>query len=189
MRYVLDASVALKWVVDEPDAAEARRIRNHFRNAVHELIAPDSFELEIAHSLTRAQRRGLIPDAWILWVDVMTTAPVLFPAHPLFPRAIQIATRARIGVYDCLYVALAEREACELVTADAGCSTAFSRPTPSSSLWPRCRDPGGASLGINARRPGRAPLAPARFVELVVAPHDIRNSRSSTRSDSSARSR
>ena len=25
---------------------------------------------------------------------------------------------ARIGVYDCLYVALAERKACELVTAD-----------------------------------------------------------------------
>jgi predicted nucleic acid-binding protein len=24
----------------------------------------------------------------------------------------------RIGVYDCLYVALAEREGCELVTAD-----------------------------------------------------------------------
>lgn len=25
----------------------------------------------------------------------------------------------RIGVYDCVYVALAEREGCELVTADA----------------------------------------------------------------------
>ena len=25
----------------------------------------------------------------------------------------------RVGVYDCLYVALAEREGCELVTADA----------------------------------------------------------------------
>lgn len=119
MRYVLDASVALKWVVDEPDAAEARKIRADFRNAIHELIAPDSFELEIAHALTKIQRRGLSPDSWILWVDVMTTAPALFPAHPLIPRAIQIANRARIGVYDCLYVALAEREGCELVTADA----------------------------------------------------------------------
>ena len=29
-----------------------------------------------------------------------------------------MATQARIGVYDCLYVSLAEREGCELVTAD-----------------------------------------------------------------------
>ena len=49
----------------------------------------------------------------------MTTVPHLFPAHRLTPRAIQIATQARIGVYDCLYVALAEREGCALVTADA----------------------------------------------------------------------
>jgi predicted nucleic acid-binding protein len=119
MRYVLDASVAIKWVVDEPDSAEARRLRDDFRSAVHELIAPDFFELEIAHALTKAQRRGMIPDAWIPWVDIMTTIPTLFPANPLIPRAIQLATRARIGVYDCLYVALAEREGCELVTADA----------------------------------------------------------------------
>ncbi len=31
---------------------------------------------------------------------------------------LQISSAARIGVYDCLYVALAEREKCELVTAD-----------------------------------------------------------------------
>ncbi|HZW32295.1 MAG TPA: type II toxin-antitoxin system VapC family toxin [Isosphaeraceae bacterium] len=119
MKYVLDASIALKWVLSEPDAAKARQLRDDFRNAVHELIAPDSFTVEIAHALTKAQRRGMIPDAWALWADVMTTVPHLFPAHPMTPRAIQIATQARIGVYDCLYVALAEREGCELVTADA----------------------------------------------------------------------
>jgi putative transposase len=35
------------------------------------------------------------------------------------PRAIAISSAVRIGVYDCLYVALAEREGCEFVTADA----------------------------------------------------------------------
>jgi predicted nucleic acid-binding protein len=35
------------------------------------------------------------------------------------PRAIQIATKAQIGVYGCVYVALAEREGCEMVTADS----------------------------------------------------------------------
>ena len=118
MRYVLDASAALKWVLNEPDAVKARQLRVDFRNAVHDLIAPDSYTLEIAHALTKAQRRRLVPDAWRLWLDVMTTVPHLFPSLPLTPRAIQIATNARIGVYDCLYVALAEREGCEMVTAD-----------------------------------------------------------------------
>ena len=60
-----------------------------------------------------------MPDAWRLWLDVMTTVPRLFPSQPLTPRAIQISTKAQIGVYDCLYVALAEREGCEMVTADS----------------------------------------------------------------------
>ena len=30
-----------------------------------------------------------------------------------------MASRFRVALYDCLYVALAEREHCELVTADA----------------------------------------------------------------------
>jgi predicted nucleic acid-binding protein len=117
MRYVLDASVALKWVLVEPDSAKARRLRDDVRNAVHELIAPDSFPLEVAHALTKAERRGLILDAGNLWQDVMTTAPLLAPALPLTARAIQLARAARIGVYDCLYVALAQREGCPLLTA------------------------------------------------------------------------
>jgi predicted nucleic acid-binding protein len=119
MRYVLDASVALKWVLIEPDAARARQLRDEFRNGIHELIAPDSFSLEIAHALTKAERRGMIRDAGGLWIDVMTTAPQFFPSHPLMPRAIQIASRARIGVCDCLYVALAEREGCDWLIADS----------------------------------------------------------------------
>jgi predicted nucleic acid-binding protein len=38
---------------------------------------------------------------------------------PVLKRAPDIASRARIGVYDCLYVALADREGCELLTPDA----------------------------------------------------------------------
>jgi len=34
------------------------------------------------------------------------------------PRAIELSSQARIGIYDCLYVAVAEHEGCDLVTAD-----------------------------------------------------------------------
>ena len=41
MRYVLDSSVALKWVLPEADSDRADRLRDDFRNALHDLIAPD----------------------------------------------------------------------------------------------------------------------------------------------------
>ena len=53
-----------------------------------------------------------------LWVELMLDSPRLFPSLPLMLRALAIANQARIGVYDCLYVALAEREKCALLTAD-----------------------------------------------------------------------
>jgi predicted nucleic acid-binding protein len=120
MKYVLDSNVALKWVLAEPDSSKANQLRSDFENAIHDLITPDVFQVEIAHALTRAERQGRIAvgQAGILWADVMSTPPLLEASGPLPPRAIQISSAARIGVYDCLYVALADREGCELVTAD-----------------------------------------------------------------------
>ena len=118
MRYALDASVALKWELPEPDSDKANQLRDDFRNRVHDLIAPDTFILEIAHGLTKAERQGRISDAEKLWLDAMTTCPDLHSFQSLMLRAVQMARLARIGVYDCLYVALAEREGCDLVTAD-----------------------------------------------------------------------
>ena len=50
--------------------------------------------------------------------DILNTAPLLHPSLPLLLRACEISSQMRVGIYDCLYVALAEREGCELVTAD-----------------------------------------------------------------------
>jgi predicted nucleic acid-binding protein len=120
MRFVLDSSVALKWVLPEPDSAKALRLRADFLASVHELVAPDILPVECAHALTRAERRGIITvgDADPHLLNILTSG---IPWHPhilLLRRALAISSAARIGVYDCLYVALAEREGCQLVTAD-----------------------------------------------------------------------
>jgi predicted nucleic acid-binding protein len=56
MKYVLDASVAVKWVLPEPDSAKALSIRDDYRIGTHELIAPDTLPVEVCHALTRAER-------------------------------------------------------------------------------------------------------------------------------------
>jgi predicted nucleic acid-binding protein len=120
MKYVLDSSVAFKWVVVEALTDRARRLRDEYHQGLHELIAPDVFPVEVAHSLTRAERQGRIspPEASVLLADVLLTCPQLYPYMPLLSHAVTISSQARIGVYDCLYVALAQREGCQFVTAD-----------------------------------------------------------------------
>jgi predicted nucleic acid-binding protein len=120
MKYVLNASVALKWVLTEPDTPKALSVRDDFRKQIHELLAPDVFPVEVAHALTRAERKGLIrpPQAARLLADVLSTPMPLHPYRPLLPRAVAISSALRCGVYDCLYIALAEREGCEFINAD-----------------------------------------------------------------------
>ena len=120
MKFVLDSSVAFKWVVPEVHSDKAVRLRDDARRGVHTPLALDIFFRELAHSLTRAERQKRIPvgSAATLLLDLLTTPPSVVPADPLLLRACDISSQMRIGFYDCLYVALAEREGCEFITAD-----------------------------------------------------------------------
>jgi predicted nucleic acid-binding protein len=121
MKYVLDSCVGFKWAVVEMDTPKARQLRDAYNKSVHELLAPDIFPVEIAHALTRAERQGRITpvEGAQFLRDIFKTVPRLHSCLALLPRAYVISSAMRVGVYDCLYVALAEREQCELVTSDA----------------------------------------------------------------------
>ena len=140
MIYVLDSCVGFKWLVVEPETDKARKLRDEYTQSTHQLIAPDVYPVEIAHALTRAERQGRITpvEGAQLMIDMLNTLPQLFPSLPLLPRAYEISSTARIGIYDCLYVALAEQEGCELVTTDArlltNLQTQFPFIVPLSSL-------------------------------------------------------
>src|SRR4051812_47114303 len=103
MKLVLDSCVAAKWFLPEVDSDKAVRLRDDFRAAVHELIAPDVLPVEICHTLTRAERQGRITvgEAVRMLADLMRAMPDLHPSLPLLPRATAISSAARIGVYDC----------------------------------------------------------------------------------------
>ena len=127
MKFVLDANIAVKFFLPEPDSAKAIALRDDFRNQIHELIAPDTLPVEVAHALTRAERKNMIPqgDAMSKVADLLATAPVLHSHLRLLSRAVELSSQARIGVFDCLYIALAEREMCQVVTADQRMFTLF----------------------------------------------------------------
>ena len=120
MNYVIDASTAFKWVVAEADTPKAIRLRDEFRNGIHVLFAPDLFPTEIGNVLLMAERRNRIkPGQGSLFLaDVFQTLPLIRRGLFLLPRAYEIAYQYQATVYDCLYVALAEHEACEFIAAD-----------------------------------------------------------------------
>jgi predicted nucleic acid-binding protein len=120
MKYVLDTSVAIKTVIKEADSDKAIQLRDDYNNAIHDLIGPDIFPTELCNLLMMAERTAKIQtgEAAKFFADFVLDLPALYNALPLLPRALEIAQQFRQSVYDCLYVALAEREGCELVTAD-----------------------------------------------------------------------
>ena len=115
MTIVVDASVALKWVLDEPgkDAADAL--------LDEELIAPTLWLLEAANALWRRTLRGEITaEEAKSRLDELHNAPVTATAiADDLSAAADLANRLRHPVYDCLYLALALRENTHVVTADA----------------------------------------------------------------------
>lgn len=126
MKYVIDCSVGFKWFVVEPDRPKAIRLRDDFISGLCKLLAPDIFPTEIGNALLIAElgkRKPPVPrikpgEAALLLAQALKLLPTIFDAVPLLPRAQDIAKQHQRGIYDCLYVALAELEQCEFVTAD-----------------------------------------------------------------------
>lgn len=120
MRCVLDASVAEMWYLPVADSTKAMRLRFDFIKGLHELLAPDIFPVECAAMLVKAERQGVIPAGKtpLELAAIQAVGIPLHPAAPLLRRAAVISLTTRLTVFASLYVALAEREQCQLVTAD-----------------------------------------------------------------------
>ena len=118
---VIDSGVFLKWYVDEDDSAEARRLEDAHTAGDMDLLAPTFLRVEVANILWKKARNLEIPkaDVPVLFASMMRVPLRFVPDATLLPSALDIATRFDRTVYDSLYLALAEREACPFVTADA----------------------------------------------------------------------
>jgi predicted nucleic acid-binding protein len=112
---VVDASVAIKWVVDEPGSTAAAALLS-----AGPLQAPDLLLVDCAHVLWKKARRGeLSADEAGLAIHLLRQADVeLLPSRPLVDRALRLALTLDHTAYDCLYLALALELGRPFVTAD-----------------------------------------------------------------------
>ncbi len=116
MGLVVDASVAVKWLVAEEgsDAANCLLVDGF------DLFAPRLMVSEIANTLWRKARQGEIERGRVSeLMAAVPGMPVLWSAdETVGAAAVRIALALDRPVYDCVYLALAQSIGTKMVTAD-----------------------------------------------------------------------
>ncbi len=114
--FVVDASVAIKWFLEEDHSREALSLLA----SGNTLSAPELILSECGNILWKRTLRGELTDDRALEIlDTLQDSPLIVkPTAPLLTTAFAIASRYQRSVYDSLYLALAVAMEAPLVTAD-----------------------------------------------------------------------
>ena len=134
-RFVVDASVAIKWFLPEPHDDCAARLRSEGTD----LEAPDLLYAEIGNALWKRVRRGeLTRAAAERIIAAVSRLPIeVHPSRLLSGAAFQIACATGLTAYDSLYLATALLTDGRLVTADRRLFETAARKAPlrNKVLW------------------------------------------------------
>src|SRR3989338_3665351 len=116
--FVIDASIVIKWFIEEKDSDKALLLKNKHINGKIILIAPDILIYEVANVLAFSKMfsspglQKCIQDLYDIEIDLINPSPdILLPA-------IALALDKQISIYDASYLSLAKELDTKLITAD-----------------------------------------------------------------------
>ena len=114
-RFVVDASVAVKWVVEESGSAEALEVLE-----CCPLSSPDLLIAECTNILWKKVKRSeLDQDEAIMAVRLIQQSDVeILPTRALMENGLKLAVELDHAAYDCIYLSLAFENDWSFVTAD-----------------------------------------------------------------------
>jgi predicted nucleic acid-binding protein len=122
-RFVLDASVALRWFLSDPVPAYAGRIKRLMLDDTARAVVPTLWHLEVASGLAVAERRGVLAgtdvdhsltDIERLLGQAIESDPALVSVR----QSVMTARTFRLSAYDAVYLDLARHERLPLATLD-----------------------------------------------------------------------
>jgi len=120
-RIVVDASVVLKWfLAGEDNSQSALVLLDKYVSFDLEIVVPSLLEYEVLNGLQIARKRGRIGRAktnmaveGFLGLEIEKKDITSF-----YPRIMFFSETFNLSVYDASFLAVAEEEGIELVTAD-----------------------------------------------------------------------
>ena len=114
---VVDASVVMKWFVKEEDTDKALSLKEGHVHGDFSLIAPDFLFIEVLNGLRykKHPEQALIQANNGLWNIEIETQPL---SENVLTKAIEIALKHSLTIYDSLYAAVAQFHGVPLITAD-----------------------------------------------------------------------
>ncbi len=145
---VMDASVGVRFVHDEPASMEVSRLVHASRRAGRRLIVPPLFWLEVLNVLGRRYR---LPPAVLLEALAELDAAGIETVdldRPMLLLALDAVARHGLSAYDAAYLALAEAADAELLTADAALAAAAG--SRAHLVGPGRIGESGASYGVTS---------------------------------------
>ncbi len=120
--FVLDASVALAWFVDDPVPSYAVQIKQFIEGGM-KAVVPALWTLEMANGFCMAERRGKLTaeqiDHGLRQLEIITVSGIRIGAEVASIREQLATARAfQLTAYDAVYLELARREGLPLATLD-----------------------------------------------------------------------
>lgn len=125
---VVDASVAVKWLIAEEGSDAARELLS----GGELLVVPSPAQVEVPGAMLRKLRAGILDESETrgcleLWNDLLKESIRVVAFEAVLERAAKIAIACSQPLIDCIYVATAENCGAKLITADAALQTRCKR--------------------------------------------------------------
>lgn len=131
MTLVLDASAVVKWFAREDGSETALMLLS----GGEAFLAPDILPLEVAATLLRKERAGLVLEGTAMraLAELETLGIELLPMAPRLRRATELSMQHRHALFDCLYLCVALERHAGIATFDRPIATLATRL--SIPLW------------------------------------------------------
>jgi predicted nucleic acid-binding protein len=119
--FVVDCSLAAKWILPEPGHAVAVELYEQYAAGEIRLIAPDLLLTEFASLLAKRFRRKQLSAAHCNRAFDLMRSSVrgMVDTQPRLATALALALAQHISLWDSVYLAVAREYDCPLATADA----------------------------------------------------------------------
>jgi predicted nucleic acid-binding protein len=129
-RFVLDASVALAWLLDDPVPAYALAVKRSLRNT--RPLVPPLWTLEVANAIAVGERRGNLTSDQVarsmsLVEQLLGQTIEMIASAVTFRQVLTTARSLRLTAYDAVYLEIARSEAVPLATLDRALRAAAPR--------------------------------------------------------------